>query len=69
MKSGWIEILDYNALKTSEMQKFLFTIYNITIKILHYKTFYNTTDLTFHSNKTISSHIKSQNIITQIPKF
>ena len=69
MTSRQIEILDYNALKTSELQNSLFIIYNITIKILHYKTFYNTTDLTFHSNKTISSHIKSQNIITQVPKF
>ena len=35
-------------------------------KSLHCKTFYNTTDLTFHSNKIISLHIKAQNIITQI---
>ena len=65
MTSGGNEILDYNALKTSEFQNSLFITYNMTIK----KTFYNTTDLTFHSNKTISSHIKSQNIITQVPKF
>jgi len=32
-------------------------------KSLHYKTFYNTTDLNFHSNKIISLHIKEQNII------
>lgn len=38
-------------------------------KSLHYKTFYNTTDLTFHSNKIISLHCKSQHIIEQIPKI
>jgi len=38
-------------------------------KSLHYETFYNTTDLTFHSNKIISLHIKAQNLIAQIPKL
>jgi hypothetical protein len=32
MTSGRIEILDYNALKTSEIQNSLFIIYNMTIK-------------------------------------
>jgi len=38
-------------------------------KSLHYKTFYNTKDLTFHNNKIISLHIKAQNLIAQIPKL
>ena len=38
-------------------------------KSLHYKTFNNTTDLTFYSNKIISLHIEAQNIIAQTPKI
>jgi len=34
MTSEWIEILDYNALKTSEIKNSLFIIYNMTIKKL-----------------------------------
>jgi hypothetical protein len=38
-------------------------------KSLHYKTFNNTTDLTFYSNKIISLHIEAQNIIARISKI